>query len=196
LISSRRAKHPGTSRTNEVNLASTRHTEAHELLWTSCCNRRMRSAANGTAFTDELSERNTKFILCNSFFAASPGRAFPTDLRPRGSARGPRRYHHPHPAIEIVPASFRTAHAYLRAEDQLPVDKTMHPAWTESEIRSVVGLFELLDRWNSSSNDQTSNLTSWIFRFSVNLKCEWTCPIKHPGVPDDRSRYLQARIQP
>jgi hypothetical protein len=28
----------------------------------------MRSAANGTAFTDELSERNTKFILCNSFF--------------------------------------------------------------------------------------------------------------------------------
>ena len=32
----------------------------------------------------------------------------------------------------------------------------MHPAWTESEIRSVVGLFELLDRWNSSSNDQTA----------------------------------------
>jgi hypothetical protein len=65
----------------------------------------------------------------------------------------------------------------VRAEGQLPVDKTMHPAWTESEIRSVVGLFELLDRWNSSFNDQTSNLTSWIFRFSVNLKCEWTCPI-------------------
>jgi hypothetical protein len=54
-------------------------------------------------------------------------------------------------------------------------------AWTESEIRSVVGLFLLLDRWNSSSSDQTSNLTSWIFRFSVNLKCEWTRPIKGSG---------------
>jgi hypothetical protein len=28
----------------------------------------MRFAADGTAFTGELSERNTKFILCNSFF--------------------------------------------------------------------------------------------------------------------------------
>jgi hypothetical protein len=35
-----------------------------------CCNREARFAADGTAFTDELSERNTKFILCNPFFFA------------------------------------------------------------------------------------------------------------------------------
>ena len=91
--------------------------EAHELLWISCCNREMRFAAGGTAFTGELSERNTKFILCNSFFLRRfPGRVFPTDLRPRGSARGPRRNHHPHPAIEIVPASFEIVKAFEGVE--------------------------------------------------------------------------------
>src|SRR5258705_8563603 len=36
-----------TSLTKEVNLASTRHTEAHELLMRVCCNRKTRSVVNG-----------------------------------------------------------------------------------------------------------------------------------------------------
>jgi hypothetical protein len=48
----------------------------------------------------------------------------------------------------------------VRPEDHVPVEKTMHPAWTESDIRSIIGLFELLERWDSSCNDQSSNLTS------------------------------------
>ena len=51
--------------------------EAHELLWISCCNRETRFAADGTAFTGELSERNTKFILCNPFFFAFLVDSFP-----------------------------------------------------------------------------------------------------------------------
>ncbi len=78
-----------TSRTKEVNLASTRHTEAHELLWRVCCKRQTwpgyrRSAVNRTLFTDELSERNTEIILCKIFFlAAFLVRSFPADLQPR-----------------------------------------------------------------------------------------------------------------
>jgi hypothetical protein len=118
----------------------------------------------------------TQNLFCAThFFAASPGRVFPTDLRPRDSARGPRRNTILIPPLRSSPPPSAPHMPIVRAEDQLPVDKTMRPAWTESEIRSVVGLFELLDRWNSSRSDQTSNLTSWIFRFSVNLKCEWTC---------------------
>jgi hypothetical protein len=37
----------------------------------------MRFAADGTAFTGELSERNTKFILCNSFFLRRLFESFP-----------------------------------------------------------------------------------------------------------------------
>ncbi len=57
-----------TSRTKEVKLATTRRAESYELLWTSCCNRGMRFAAIRTAFTYEISERNTELIICNTFF--------------------------------------------------------------------------------------------------------------------------------
>jgi hypothetical protein len=58
----------------------------------------MRFAADGTAFTDELSERNTEFILCNSFFFA----AFSGPTSPFSSK--PWRDYLPDPTIKQSPA--------------------------------------------------------------------------------------------
>src|SRR5260370_1614624 len=113
---------------------------------------------------DELSERNTKFILCNSFFCgALSGRVFPTGFRPHRSLEALGATTVLIPPLRSSPPSshiLRKCHSCLEKALQHDLQKARPKEWSAlvDDFRTFVASCDLDNRRYPNDNSRVGEI--------------------------------------